>query len=230
MSYVAFVPARAGSKRLPGKNVMLLADKPLLAWTLQTCVEVKKIDRVILSTDSMEYWNIAKKHVRSDKLILDHRDPAEAGDTVKIFDYLKKKRTKIFGDTRGAFVLALPTVPLRTARHIGEAIEKFEQRGMPIFSATTYGFPISFAFRIDATGAWSPVFRDSPMITGNTRSQNQEETYHPNGAIYVRMIEDLAQPGLRTFYQGAEPFLMERAASVDIDSDIDLALAEVLLR
>ena len=92
------------------------------------------------------------------------------------------------------------------------------------------GFPVSFAFRLEEGGNWSPVFDDSPMITGNTRSQNQQANYHPNGAIYVREINDLAQTGLQTLYQGAQPYLMERSASVDIDKDIDFKMAEILLK
>ena len=229
MSYTAVVPARSGSKRLPNKNIKELGGKPLLAWTLDACVKVNKIDTVILSTDSMEYWNIAKDTVRSDKLVLDYRDPDEAGDTVKIFDYLKGKKTKIFGNRNGNFVLALPTVPLRRSHHIDEAINQFENEESPVFSASTYSFPISFAFHINNNGSWSPVFDNSPMISGNTRSQNQEKAYHPNGAIYVRAISDLSQPGLMSLYEGAKPYLMDPKASVDIDSELDFYLAAALL-
>jgi len=230
MNYTAIVPARAGSKRLPHKNIKLLAGKPLLVWTLEACVEARKIDDVILSTDSMEYWKIAREYVCSDKLILDYRDSEEeAGDTVKIFDYLKDKRAKIFGDRTGAFVLALPTVPLRRSTHVDEAISHFELCGVPVFSATTYGFPISFAFRVNNNGTWAPIFEDSPMVTGNTRSQNQKESYHPNGAIYVRSIDDLARPGLISLYDGAEAHVMDRAVSIDIDNEIDFKIAMALL-
>jgi CMP-N-acetylneuraminic acid synthetase len=229
MKYTAIVPARSGSKRLPNKNIKPLGGKPLVGWTLEACAQVAKIDSVILSTDSMEYWDIAKQHVGSGKLVLDYRDPEEAGDTVKIFDYLKEKRSKIFGDRDGAFILALPTVPLRRSHHIEQAITQFEQGGTPVFSATNYGFPITFAFNIKGDGGWSPIFDDSPMITGNTRSQNQQEAYHPNGAIYVRAINDLAQPQLMTLYQGATPYLMDRSASVDIDAITDFRIAEALI-
>ena len=229
MNYVAIVPARSGSKRLPHKNIKSLGGKPLLVWSLEACVKVAKIDTVILSTDSMKYWSLAKESLQSDKLVLDYRDPEEAGDNVKIFDYLKGKRTKIFGERDGAFILALPTVPLRRSTHIDEAITQFEKELIPVFSATTYGFPISFAFHMGKEYRWTPVFENSPMVTGNTRSQNQKEAYHPNGAIYVRTISDLAKSGLMTLYQGAEPYLMERSASVDIDNDTDFLLAEALL-
>jgi CMP-N-acetylneuraminic acid synthetase len=229
MNYTAVVPARSGSKRLPHKNIKLLGDKPLLVWTLEACIHSERIDEVILSTDSMEYWKIANNHLKSRKLTLDFREPCDAGDTVKIFDYLKDKRTKLFGQRNGAFMLALPTVPLRQVRHVEEAIALFETSGKPVFSATNYGFPISFSFQIQESGIWFPVFSDSPMVTGNTRSQNQQDCYHPNGAIYVRNIKDLDRRDLMTLYTDAVPYFMSRTASIDIDADHDFKIAEALL-
>ena len=228
-TYTAIVPARSGSKRLPNKNVKMLGDKPLVAWTLQACANARHVDEVILSTDSLEYWEIAQKHVKANKLTLDHRLPDEAGDTVKIFDYLKSKREKIFGARDGAFILALPTVPLRRNEHIEDAIELFEETGKAVFSATNYGFPISFAFGKSGSDNWESVFPDSPMMTGNTRSQAQQETFHPNGAIYVRSINDLANPNLQTLYTNAVPYYMNRIDSIDIDNEIDLKMAAAIL-
>ena len=229
MTYTAVVPARSGSKRLPHKNVKLLGDKPLLVWTLEACVQAEHVDEVILSTDSMEYWETARRYLNSEKLSLDFRGADEAGDTVKIFDYIKEKRSKLFGTRSGAFILALPTVPLRSFRHVNEAIALFEANGKPVFSATNFGFPISFSFYMRETNAWDPVFPDSPMLTGNTRSQNQQEAFHPNGAIYVRAIDDLAQADLKTLYEDAVPYIMSREESVDIDAEIDFTIAAALL-
>lgn len=229
MNYTAIVPARSGSKRLPGKNIKLLVDKPLIVWTLEACINAKKIDTVILSTDSMEYWNLANKYINTDNLELDLRDDREAGDNVKIFDYLKDKHDKIFKGREGAFVLALPTVPLRNSEHINIAIKLFEETGYPIFSASEYSFPVSFAFIINEDKLWSPLVDDNPMITGNTRSQNQKVTYHPNGAIYIRKISDLANNNLKTLYTDALPFIMGNQDSIDIDNEIDFRLAEVLI-
>lgn len=230
MNYTAIVPARSGSKRLPNKNILPLAGKPLVVWTVEACVGAEKIGTVIVSTDSMDYWELVRSHVRSDKLALDYRTPEEAGDRVKIFDYLRNGHAKIFGDRTGAFILTLPTVPLRRSHHISQAIDLCETRGGPVFSATAYGFPITFAFRTTDDGGWSPVFPDGAMVTGNTRSQDQAAAYHPNGAIYVRAIADLARPDLVSLYQGATPYLMDRADSVDIDSEVDFALAEAILK
>jgi len=229
MRYTAFVPARSGSKRLPGKNIKLLAGRPLVVWTLEAFVNSDKVDEVIFSTDSMEYWEIAKKYIKSDKLVLDFRSSEEAGDTVKIFDYLKNENQKIFGNREGVFILALPTAPLRKTTHINEAIALYEAQEKPVFSAVQYGFSISFAFT-QKDNDWKPVFKDSPMITGNTRSQDQAEVYHPNGAIYVRPIDDLRSTKLTTLYEDAIPYIMSDIDSADIDNEIDFMFAEAVIK
>lgn len=207
----------------------MLAGKPLLVWTLEACVGAKKINEVILSTDSMEYWGLAKEYISPDKLILDYRSPVEAGDKVKIFDYLKNERSKIFGGRDGSFVLALPTVPLRKSIHIDEAIARYEEKKQAVFSATEYNFPVSFAFNVSNNGSWAPVFNDNPMITGNTRSQDQQKSYRPNGAIYVRSIKDLENENLQTLYYEAVPYLMDQKYSVDVDGEIDFHIAAALM-
>lgn len=228
MSYIAFVPARSGSKRVPGKNVKLLAGKPLVVWTLQAFVETEDVHAVILSTDSMEYWEVVREYIKSPKLQLDFRTPDEAGDKVKVFDYLKQNTKKIFGSYKGNFVMGLPTVPLRSSEHISEAITLHKETNRPVFSATEYGFPIMFAFYPDSKDGWKPVFESSPMLTGNTRSQDQLKAYHPNGAIYIRSVSDLDKTETNTLYHHALPYLMDRNHSVDIDNEADFLVAEAV--
>jgi N-acylneuraminate cytidylyltransferase/CMP-N,N'-diacetyllegionaminic acid synthase len=228
MGYTAIVPARSGSKRLPNKNIKMLSGKPLMVWTLLACVDSDKVDEVIFSTDSMDYWDLAKKYIDSEKLTLDYRTSEEAGDTVKIFDYLKNDKFKIFGDRKGCFLLALPTAPLRNSKHISEAIALYEETNKAVFSATEYSFSIQFAFNI-IHNEWSPIFPNSPMITGNTRSQDQEQVFHPNGAIYIRSLEDLNESSLATLYKDAVPYIMSKVESIDIDEETDFLIAQAIL-
>jgi CMP-N,N'-diacetyllegionaminic acid synthase len=228
MAYVAFVPARSGSKRVPGKNIKSLAGKPLVLWTLEAFVNCDRIDTVVFSTDSMEYWDIASRYLPPDKLKLDLRTADEAGDKVKVFDYLRQHHAKIFRGMGTDFIMGLPTVPFRNARQVTEAIELYEHSGKPVFSATEYGFPVSFAFYADEVEGWRPVFEACPMVTGNTRSQDQAKAYHPNGAIYVRSIKDLSDPEINTLYHGAVPYLMDRNHSVDIDNESDFLVASAI--
>ena len=228
MQYTAFVPARSGSKRLPGKNIKLLASKPLVVWSLEAFINSSKVNEVIFSTDSMEYWDIVQKYITSNKLILDFRSPSDAADKIKIIDYLKNKNKKIFGNKIGAFILGLPTTPLRTTPDINRAIKLYETYNKPVFSATEYSFPISFAFTKNEN-KWLSVFEKNPMIEGNTRSQDQKKTYHPNGAIYIRPINDLNSKKLKTLYDDAIPLIMDRFNSIDIDEKLDFLIAEKLI-
>jgi len=230
VSIVGFVPARSGSKRLPGKNVKLLAGKPLILWTLEAFAKAPSVERVIFSTDSREYWDLAVRHLGEEKLRLDWRSHDEAGDKIKIFDYVKDAHSKIFGAGDDTFVLGLPTVPFRNSRHIEEAIALYRAKKRPVFSAQEYGFAVSFAFNLDEAGEWKAVLPPSPMETGNTRSQDQKPAYHPNGGIYVRAVADLAKPELKTFYDGALPYLMDRKFVVDIDNEADFIVAAAMVQ
>lgn len=229
MSYTAFIPARSGSKRLPNKNVLDLGGKPMLMWTVEACLNAEKISKVIISTDSEEYWQTVTSLSGSNKLALDLRKPEDAGDRVKIFDYLKANAEKLFVREEENFVLALPTLPLRTSLHINEALELFETGGSPVFSATHYSFPISFAFAIENNNV-KTLLSDSPLLTGNTRSQDQKEFFHPNGAIYVRPSKDLGNTELKSLYLDAKPYLMDRRSSIDVDDEMDLLFAKSALR
>lgn len=227
--YVAFVPARSGSTRLPGKNTRDLAGKPLIAWTLEAFADVEQIDKVVFSTDSEEYFEIAKKYVAEDRLIWDKRSAEDAGSKVKIFDYLLRARDTLFPDPDTVFLMGLPTVPLRTAEHVEAALTLYEETGAPVFSACEYEFPVSFSFFCDDEAKWQPVLPDSPMLTGNTQSQSQRTAYHPNGAIYVRPAATLDASTLKTLYDDAVPYLMDRLNSIDIDNASDFALAEAVM-
>jgi CMP-N-acetylneuraminic acid synthetase len=233
MGVTAFVPARSGSKRLPGKNIKPLAGRPLVLWTLAACVNAPSIDKVIFSTDSEEYWDLACREFGKTKLQLDWRDADEAGDKVKIFDYIKGARKKIFGDLvqdkSASFFMGLPTAPFRNTQHIEEAIALHTSRNKPVFSANEYGFAVSCAFYMEPGGAWTSVAPGNPMETGNTRSQDQRVAYHPNGAIYVRKIADLENEHMKTLYDDAITYLMDRKFMVDIDTDADFIVAEAMV-
>jgi CMP-N,N'-diacetyllegionaminic acid synthase len=120
-------------------------------------------------------------------------------------------------------------MPLRTSQHIDHAIKYENHKECGVFSAVEYDAPVSFAFSIDSENSWSPLLNTSPMITGNTRSQEQVNYYHPNGAIYIKSLQDMRKHETCTFYQDSLPFLMKKSESVDIDTEFDFYLAERLL-
>ena len=157
MSLTAFVPARSGSKRMPGKNIALLGGKPLLIWTLEAFIKSKNISKIILSTDSEEYWKIAENYFGGEKLRLDFREPEDAADQTKIFDYLQRQCQKIFTDNDHTFVMGLPTTPFRNSSHVDQIVALHQRAGKPMFSATEYSFPISVFFHIEQDGNWKKI-------------------------------------------------------------------------
>ena len=125
------------------------------------------------------------------------------------------------------FMLCLPTAPLRTHATVKRLLQEWRKDYCARFSASSYDFPKQFAFDISVDGEWEPVFSDSPMVTGKTRSQDIPIKYRPNGAIYLQRTETLFKTN--SFYKGARPFLISDVESTDVDTELDFKLAELLI-
>ena len=228
MRKIAFIPARSGSKRFPNKNIFPLCGKPLFVWTVESFIKSNCFDEIIFSSDSDEYNNILKQYVKTDIIKFHKRSKEEAGDKIKIFDYIKKNISNFCND-EDLFAMGLPTCPLRRDFHIKDCIELYLSKRKSVFSACEFDFHVSFAFKLnkyDNENFWEPAFKNSPMITGQTRSQDQEKFFHPNGAIYIIKPEELKN-NLKTFYINSIPYIMNKKYSTDIDNKIDLEIAEI---
>lgn len=222
----AIVPARGGSKRLPGKNIKLLNNRPLIFHTLDALVGQRFVDKVVFTTDSDQYIELVVAEY-GDKVVIEKRPDSYASDTMKVYDEIVRlKKTKVLDSDW--FMLCLPTAPLRTFDTVSRMLTDWEVDSKARFSASEYDFPIQFGFDIDANGEWVPLLDDSPMITGNTRSQDIPVRYRPNGAIYLQKTETLGRT--KTFYLEAKPFLMDELESIDVDNELDFKIAEVVMK
>src|SRR3989339_1726633 len=131
---IAIIPARAGSKGLPGKNIRLLLGKPLISWTIEHALSSKYIDKVIVSTDDRKIAEISRKcgaavpFIRPAKLAT---DKAKGIDVIlHAVRWFEKKRNKF-----DLIMLLQPTSPLRTAGDIEAAIELlFEKKAGAVVS------------------------------------------------------------------------------------------------
>ena len=231
MRKIAFIPARSGSKRFPNKNIFPLCGKPLLVWTVESFIKSNCFDEIIFSSDSYEYNDILKDFVKTDIVKFHKRSKEEAGDKIKIFDYIKENISNFCND-EDLFAMGLPTCPLRRDFHIKDCIELYLSKRKSVFSACEFDFHVSFAFKLnnyDNENSWEPAFKNSPMITGQTRSQDQEKFFHPNGAIYIIKPEEIKN-NLKTFYINSIPYIMDKKYSTDIDNKIDLEIAEIIIK
>lgn len=219
------VPARAGSKRLKNKNIRLLNNKPMLFYSIESLLYSEAISRVLVTTDSEEYSDLIRSEYASDVDVV-IRPSSFATDESKVKDEID--RLIYAHEIKTEWILlALPSSPLRNNRHVSGIIDRWNEVGRrPIFSVTQYPFPIQFALTFDNGGGWQSVFSDSPMITGNTRSQDIKVCYRPNGAMY---LFDRNVAHKNTFYEGALVYEMAQDCSLDVDTELDFMMIELML-
>jgi CMP-N,N'-diacetyllegionaminic acid synthase len=217
-TYLAIIPARGGSKRLPGKNTLNLAGKPLITWSIDAGLKSKYIDKVVVSSDSVEILNIAKYYG-----VLSINRPAElSSDTATTFDAIKHA---IEGVEKYDYVVLLQaTSPLRNEKHIDEAIELLENKNASAVVSVC---------KVDHSPLWSNILDDSLSMKGflrdevlNKRSQNLEKYYRLNGAIYICKVERLLKEKSFFIKEDIFAYKMDRKSSIDIDEEDDFLIAE----
>ena len=221
---IAIIPARGGSKGLPGKNVRPLNGKPLIAYAIEAALKAKHIDRVIISTDDEEIARVAVEHGAE----LPFMRPAElASDTAMAIDnyiYTIGRLEKEGGKPIDAFVVLQPTSPLRIAEDVDGAIEMFEHKGADsVISYCQEAHPVTWHKFLDEEGRFVDIF-DSNI---KNRQENRV-SYYPNGAVYVFRTAMIRE---RRYYTSKSyAYVMPRSRSVDIDFIEDFEYAEFLLK
>ena len=229
----AFIPARSGSKRFKNKNIKLINGEPLIYWSVKKALEISRFDKVIFSTDSKKYLNILKKSLKKNKIsekkvIYELRNKIDADDKTKIYDYIKDKLIKkhYLSDIDIIFQL-LPTAPLRQTTTINNILNLTIRKKTNVFSVSKYDFHVQFALQIKRN-KWIPLFKNSPLVTGKTRSQDQKIFYKPNPVGNTLWLKNKKLSG-KTIYDKAIPFITNPVESLDLDTEEDLILIKCLL-
>ncbi len=223
MRFLALIPARSGSTRLPNKNIRLLAGKPLISWTIEAARACRHFRSVLVSTDAPAIAEIARAGGAEVPFL---RPPSLATDSAPMVDVVRHAVSFVEGQGRAvsAVVTLQPTSPLRTADDIDAAIEMFSADPLrPLVSLSSLPFPREFLMRVEGDTA-VPMSGTWPRI----RSQDGERLYALNGAIFITPRSVLDRGELI----GDRPraFVMPRDRSIDIDDETDWRLAEGLLR
>lgn len=227
MSNLGFIPARGGSKRLPRKNLMQLGGVSLVQRAVNVAIESEQFDEVILSTDDGE---IARSVLPHRNLIVDERPPSLAEDQATVLQAVLELmgRKQDHGDVFDTVTIMLPTCPFRKADHIREGFDMLREDVDAVISVAEYDFPWEMALDLNAEGEMTPALQPSPLVSGNTRSQDRRRVYHPNGAFYIGRWDVVNRD--RNFFAGRlRGVPMDRYSSADIDQAIDFKVAELLL-
>lgn len=221
---IAIVPARGGSKGLPGKNIRAMADKPMIAHTILEALKSKYINEVIVSTDDQVIADIADEYGASCPFI--RPDNLSQDDSLAVDNYIYTidRLNKDFGYSIDDFIVLQPTSPLRTVGDIDGAIELFKSKNADsVISYVQETHPVSWHKYINEDNRFEDIFQNKLL-----NRQDCRESYYPNGAIYVFKYSLIKS---RQYYsENSFAFIMPKNRSVDIDYIDDFEYAEFLLR
>lgn len=221
---LAIIPARGGSKRLPGKNILDLNGKPLIAWTIEAAKNAKYIDKVIVSTDDKKITEISEKYgaevpfMRPNALSSD--TASSIGVILHAINFFKEKEIKF-----DYIVLLQPTSPLRTEEDINGAFDLLNDKTKAVVSVCETEHSPLWSNTLPADLSMKNFIR--PAIK-NVRSQDLPKYYRLNGAIYISEIVYLMD---NNGFIGGQTmaFIMLQEMSVDIDDKRDLLLAQFFM-
>ncbi|MCR4567693.1 MAG: acylneuraminate cytidylyltransferase family protein [Pseudobutyrivibrio sp.] len=224
---IAIIPARGGSKGVPGKNIKEICGKPLIAWTIEAALKADCIDRVIVTTDDEAIAKVAKEYGAEVPFMRPAELSSDTASAIDVYIHATEFVMNETGDKLDKFMVLLPTVPLRTEKHIDEAYQQFLADG-----ATTL---ISFA-EAEVPASWYHKLNEKGRVENAgfgqgitmTNRQNNETYIIPNGAIYILDYELLKEK--RTYYcDNTVAYIMSREDSIDIDYPIDFEFAKCLM-
>lgn len=219
------IPARGGSKRLPRKNVLPLAGKPLICWTIEAALATELDARIMVSSDDEEILDIARQY--ASRGVVAYKRPNElATDTASTVDVVIDaiKAEKNHGHEPETVVLLQPTSPLRTGEDIVSALNIFEETGC---SDTVVS-----VCEVDHPTAWVGTVGDGSRFSGidlsGKRSQEYQKEYRLNGAVYIFCAEVLLKNN-SIFTKFLYASILPRSRSIDVDRRVDLNVCEAML-
>ena len=183
MSLLGIIPARAGSKGIPKKNLQIIGSKPLIEYTLEQASQVTDIDYLLLSTDAPEIIHLAKKFPKVHIPFL--RPSNLARDNTPMIDVLKHCINRTDNPESYTDLLLLqPTSPFRTAEHINQAIKIYRESDADTLVSVTH------TEQHPSWSYWLKKQQLEPILSSDVPSQRHDlpEVVSLNGAIYLTKI------------------------------------------
>ena len=229
MTTLALIPARGGSKGIPRKNLVPLAGKPLIGWTIEAALGAGRIDRVVVTSEDEEILAVSRKlgaetpFVRPAELA---RDDTPALPVVK---HAVEALEQIDGFRPDYIALLQPTSPLRTSKHVDEAIE--------LLSSSDADSVVSVIRVPHQFNPYSIMVREGPYLkpylpwdeTRNLR-QCKPEFWARNGAAVYAFSRRCLLDKKSLYGDRVLGYEMPKEDSVDVDDVYDLQVAEFLLK
>lgn len=224
MRVLGLVPARSGSKGVPGKNTRLLGGRPLLAYTADAAMAATRLDRVVLSTDDQAIAEVAAR-VGLDEAIL--RPPELAADETPMLAVLQHA-IEVLDDAFDAVCLLQPTAPFRPDGLIDRCVDLLENSGADAVVTMAPVPPEHNPHWVYVRAADGRLRLSTGEDDPLPRRQDLPPAFHRDGSVYV-----LRAAGIRAgrpYGEQLEAVVVDPTHTVNIDDLDDWARAEALLR
>ena len=222
---LAIIPARAGSKRLPGKNTASICGKPLIAWSIMAALESKYVDRVIVSTEDDKTAAIAKLAGAEVPFKRPGYLATSSTPTIAVIKHALEELDLVSSSTEYLLLLQ-PTSPLRNSVHIDNAVESFQSNHADsVIGVTEVDHPLEWVVEVSE----KLLMKSFAGLDPELRSQDYAKKYRINGAIYLTRVSRFIENNSFFLVSNTYAYMMDEVASVDIDTELDFILAEALL-
>lgn len=224
---IAIIPARGGSKGVPGKNIKELCGKPLIAYTIEAAKSVKEIERVIVNTDDVKIAEVAKKYGAEVPFMRPEYLATDTAAAPDVYIHAIETLMQESDVTIDKFMVLLPTAPFRSGKHIKEAMELFyKEKAETLVSMNEAEIPVSWYFQKDEMNrVHNANFGKNEAMLNR---QIATTYYRPNGAIYILDYQLLKEK--RSYYsENTVAYIMSEEDSIDIDTMLDFEIAKVLM-
>jgi CMP-N-acetylneuraminic acid synthetase len=219
---LAFVPARMGSKGLPGKNIRSFCGKPLVAYPIEIAKRSQYIDEIIISTNCVEISNVAQKYGANVVVRPEHL----ATDTALVADAIRDVISKLV-QKYDIMVLLEATSPLRTVELVDRCIEQIVEHGVDsIATFSKAETPPTRLWSITGANA-NPYLGDA--IPWKPRQEHQAY-YRLNALVYAFDIKQFLDTGSKSIFFGKAEALITEGPAIDIDTLEDFMIAEYIMR
>lgn len=226
-SLTALIFARGGSKGLPGKNIKILAGKPLLGWAIETALAVPEINRVVVSTDDLDIAGVAREFGAQVPFI---RPEILAGDTASEWDawrHALRTLREFEGEFPDPFISIPTTAPLRLPEDIEACINAYREGDADIVLTITKAHrnPWFNMVTLNSDGTVEPVNKVDQAFV---RRQDAPEVHDITTVVYVA-DPNFVMEKKGIFSGKVKAVSVPAERSIDIDTSHDFAIAEFLL-
>ncbi len=218
---LTIIPARGGSKGLPGKNIKELCGKPLICYSIDVAREILDDCDICVSTDDLQIIRIVESYGLKVPFV---RPEALATDSANTFDVIKHALEYYFaqGKLYDIILLLQPTSPLRTAAQVKEALELYDN-GIDMVVSVKESHAASVICHEDEDG-----FLQLTLNRDAKRRQDICSYYEFNGAIYIINVQSILR-GKNFSFPKRKKYIMDEISSVDIDTEVDFNYVESIL-